>query len=75
MPELDPDPSGPTRRLVDGLWEPRPTMEPGQLACWRIGNIGAQVYYKSGVDAQPSRMIAAGHRDAQFALCCSARAC
>jgi FtsP/CotA-like multicopper oxidase with cupredoxin domain len=57
-PELDPDPTGPTRRTVNGLWKPRLEMQPGQLEFWRIGNIGANIYYKLHFDGQPFYVIA-----------------
>jgi hypothetical protein len=53
QPALDPDPSGPTRRTVNGLWKPRLQMQPGQLEFWRVGNIGANIYYKLHLDGQP----------------------
>ncbi len=57
-PVLDPDPSGPTRRTVNGLWKPRLEMRPGQLEFWRIGNIGANIYYQLRFDGQPFYVIA-----------------
>lgn len=45
-PVADPDPTGPTTRTVNGLFKPRITMERDQLEFWRIGNIGANIYYK-----------------------------
>lgn len=58
QPELDPDPTGPTRRTVNGLWKPRLQTRPGQLEFWRIGNIGANIYYKLRFDGQPLYVIA-----------------
>jgi suppressor of ftsI len=57
-PALDPDPTGPTRRTVNGLWKPRLRMQPGRLEFWRIGNIGANIYYKLRFDGQPFHVIA-----------------
>jgi len=42
----DPDPSGSTTRTVNGLFKPRIDIAPGELQFWRIGNIGANIYYK-----------------------------
>jgi FtsP/CotA-like multicopper oxidase with cupredoxin domain len=42
----DPDPTGPTTRTVNGLFKPRIDIAPGELQFWRIGNIGADIYYK-----------------------------
>jgi FtsP/CotA-like multicopper oxidase with cupredoxin domain len=42
----DPDPSGPTTRTVNGQWKPTIDIQPGELQFWRIGNIGANIYYK-----------------------------
>ena len=57
-PVLDPDPSGPTRRTVNGLWKARLTMQPGQLEFWRIGNIGANIYYQLRFEGQPFYVLA-----------------
>jgi len=42
----DPDPSGPTTRTVNGLFKPTIDIQPGELQFWRIGNIGANIYYR-----------------------------
>lgn len=57
-PEPDPDPTGPTRRTVNGLYQPRITMRPGQLEFWRIGNIGANIYYQLKLDGVRFYVIA-----------------
>jgi FtsP/CotA-like multicopper oxidase with cupredoxin domain len=57
-PEPDPDPSGPTRRTINGLYKPRLTMQPGQIEFWRIGNIGANIYYKLHLDGVRFYVIA-----------------
>ncbi len=49
-PVVDPDPTGPTRRTVNGLTNPRIDIAPGELQFWRIGNIGANIYYKLRLD-------------------------
>ena len=45
-PVIDPDPSGPTLRTINGLYQPRIDIKPGELQLWRIGNIGANIYYR-----------------------------
>jgi FtsP/CotA-like multicopper oxidase with cupredoxin domain len=42
----DPDPSGRTLRTVNGLLRPRVDIRPGELQFWRIGNIGANIFYR-----------------------------
>jgi suppressor of ftsI len=49
-PANDPDPAGPTKRTINGLFKPQITMQPGQMEFWRIGNIGANIYYKLRLD-------------------------
>jgi len=58
QPVEDPDPSGPTTRTVNGLFQPRIDMQPGQLEFWRIGNIGANIYYQIHLGTQPFYVIA-----------------
>ena len=41
-----PIPAGPTIRTINGLFKPRIDIQPGELQFWRIGNIGANIYYK-----------------------------
>jgi len=41
----DPDPTGATTRTINGLFKPRIDIQPGELQFWRIGNIGANIYY------------------------------
>jgi FtsP/CotA-like multicopper oxidase with cupredoxin domain len=41
----DPGPTGPTTRTVNGLFKPTIDIQPGELQFWRIGNIGANIYY------------------------------
>jgi suppressor of ftsI len=57
-PESDPDPAGPTTRTINGLFQPRITMQPGQMEFWRIGNIGANIYYQLRLDGLPFYVIA-----------------
>jgi len=53
-----PDPGGPTRRTINGLYKPRLVMQPDQLEFWRLGNIGANIYYQIHLDGQPFYVIA-----------------
>lgn len=39
------DPSAPTNHTLNGLVNPTIRMRPGELQLWRIGNIGADLYY------------------------------
>lgn len=57
-PEDDPDPAGPTTRTINGLFMPQITMQPGQIEFWRIGNIGANIYYKLRLDGLRFYVIA-----------------
>jgi len=41
----NPDPSGPTLRTVNGIYQPEITIAPGELQFWRIGNLGANIFY------------------------------
>ena len=56
-PEADPDPSGPTRRTINGLYKPRLEMRPGQLEFWRIGNQSSNIFYKLRLDGQTFHVI------------------
>jgi len=58
FPQPDPDPSGPTQRTINGLFQPQITMQPGQLEFWRIGNIGSNIYYQISLGGQPFHVIA-----------------
>ncbi|HKX12969.1 MAG TPA: multicopper oxidase family protein, partial [bacterium] len=40
-----PDSSQPTQRTLNGLINPLVTIKPGELQLWRVGNIGADIYY------------------------------
>jgi FtsP/CotA-like multicopper oxidase with cupredoxin domain len=40
-----PDSSQPTQRTLNGLINPRVGIQPGELQLWRVGNIGADIYY------------------------------
>ena len=50
QPVPDPDPAGPTIRTINGLFQPEIEIAPGELQFWRIGNIGANIYYKLRFD-------------------------
>jgi FtsP/CotA-like multicopper oxidase with cupredoxin domain len=58
QPVPDPDPAGPTKRTINGLYQPRIDMQPGQLEFWRIGNIGSNIYYQITLGKQPFHVIA-----------------
>jgi FtsP/CotA-like multicopper oxidase with cupredoxin domain len=58
QPVLDPDPSGPTTRTINGLFQPQLTMQPGQIEFWRIGNIGSNIYYQLSLTGQLFNVIA-----------------
>ena len=57
-PVPDPDPSGPTTRTINGIFQPQITMQPGQLEFWRIGNIGSNIYYELSLGKVPFNIIA-----------------
>jgi len=40
-----PDSSQPTQRTLNGLINPQVSIRPGELQLWRVGNIGADIYY------------------------------
>lgn len=43
-----PDPpvsANPTQRTLNGLVNPQVSIQPGELQLWRVGNIGADIYY------------------------------
>jgi len=58
QPVPDPGPTGPTKRTINGLYQPQLTMQPGQLEFWRIGNIGSNIYYQLSLGQQPFNIIA-----------------
>ena len=58
-PVEDPDPTGPTTRTINGLFQPthrHPAAASSQF--WRIGNIGANIYYKLRLDGHRFYVIA-----------------
>ena len=58
MPVEDPDPSGPTKRTINGLYKPRLQMRPGQLEFWRIGNQSSNIFYKLSMGGQTFHVMA-----------------
>ena len=57
MPVEDPDPSGPTMRMINGF-KPRLEMRPGRLEFWRIGNQSSNIFYKLSLNGQRFHIIA-----------------
>jgi FtsP/CotA-like multicopper oxidase with cupredoxin domain len=50
-------------RTVDGQLNPTIVMRPGETQLWRIGNIGADLYYELSLDGHPFFVVARdGHR-------------
>jgi suppressor of ftsI len=41
----NPDPTGPTMRTINGVLQPKITIAPGELQFWRMGNLGANIFY------------------------------
>lgn len=41
----NPDPTGPTLRTINGVFQPKITIAPGELQFWRMGNLGANIFY------------------------------
>lgn len=57
-PERNPDPAGATTRTINGIFQPQIDMRPGRLEFWRIGNVGANIYYELSLGGQPFYVIA-----------------
>ena len=53
-----PDPSNPTMRLVNGQLNPTIAIQPGEIQLWRIGNIGADVFYDLEIEGHKIYEIA-----------------
>jgi len=49
-PVDDPDPAGATLRTINGQYKPHVSIAPGELQFWRIGNIGANIFYDLVMD-------------------------
>ena len=58
FPMIDPDPAGPTKRTINGLYQPQITMQPGQLEFWRIGNMSSNIYYELSLEGLTFNVIA-----------------
>jgi FtsP/CotA-like multicopper oxidase with cupredoxin domain len=58
MPVVDPDPSGPTTRTINGLYKPTLRMRPGRLEFWRIGNQSSNIFYSLHMNDQTFYVIA-----------------
>lgn len=53
-----PDPGNPTMRLVNGLLNPTIPIKPGEVQLWRVGNIGADVFYDLEIEGHKMYEIA-----------------
>lgn len=58
FPMLNPDPAGPTKRTINGLYQPQISMQPGQLEFWRIGNMSSNIYYELSLEGLTFNVIA-----------------
>jgi FtsP/CotA-like multicopper oxidase with cupredoxin domain len=47
-----------TTRLVDGQYQPRITMAPGQTELWHIANVGADIFYRLALPGHSFEVIA-----------------
>jgi suppressor of ftsI len=54
----DIDPSAPTNHTLNGQVNPTIRIRPGELQLWRIGNIGADLYYPLVLEGHPFYEIA-----------------
>lgn len=57
-PVEDPDPNGPTKRTINGLFKPQLEMRPGQLEFWRIGNQSSNIFYQLSLGGQRFHIVA-----------------
>ncbi|MEM9255750.1 MAG: multicopper oxidase family protein [Pseudomonadota bacterium] len=53
-----PDPGNPTMRLVNGLLNPSIPIRPGEVQLWRVGNVGADIFYDLEIDGHKLHEIA-----------------
>ncbi|MEM8608800.1 MAG: multicopper oxidase family protein [Myxococcota bacterium] len=53
-----PDPGNPTQRAVNGLVNPTIPIRPGEVQFWRIGNIGADIFYDLEIEGHKLYEIA-----------------
>lgn len=64
-----PDPGDPTNRLVNGLRNPTIHIRPGEVQLWRVGNIGADIYYDLEIEGHKMYEVARdGVRKTQLAV-------
>jgi suppressor of ftsI len=50
--------NAPTTRLVDGQYQPRLTIAPGQTQLWHIANIGADIFYDLSLPGHRFEIVA-----------------
>ena len=50
--------AAPTTRLVDGQYQPRIWIAPGQTELWHVANIGADIFYRLALPGQTFEIIA-----------------
>jgi suppressor of ftsI len=50
--------NAPTTRLLDGQYQPRIRIAPGQTQLWHIANIGADIFYRVALPGQRFEIIA-----------------
>ncbi|MEM7022813.1 MAG: multicopper oxidase domain-containing protein [Pseudomonadota bacterium] len=53
-----PDPGNPTLRTVNGQVNPTITIRPGEIQFWRVGNIGADIFYDLEIEGHQMHEIA-----------------
>ena len=53
-----PDPGNPTMRTVNGLVNPTIPIRPGEVQFWRVGNIGADIFYDLEIEGHKMYEIA-----------------
>ncbi|MEM7320522.1 MAG: multicopper oxidase family protein, partial [Pseudomonadota bacterium] len=53
-----PDPGNPTRRTLNGLINPTIPIRPGEIQLWRVGNIGADIFYDLEIEGHKIHEIA-----------------
>lgn len=53
-----PDPGNPTMRTVNGLVNPTIAIRPGEVQFWRVGNIGADIFYDLEIEGHQMYEIA-----------------
>jgi FtsP/CotA-like multicopper oxidase with cupredoxin domain len=58
VPVDDPDPSGRTFRTINGIYQPLIDIQKDEVQLWRIGNIGANIYYKLRLPKHTFQIIA-----------------